>query len=126
MRKISILFISLLLLSCIGTHQYETDYALGVLADDYAILYVSRPSMFGSAVAAPVYVNGVQIAQMGPGGHITKKIPLGKIVVTSTTNNVSFEAKKGYEYYVDLNFRASMWLHTPDIDVNLVNITSPK
>jgi hypothetical protein len=127
MRKF-ILYVSFLLLSsCVGTNQYQTDYALGVTADNHSVLHVNRTnSVLGSAIAAPVNVNGVLIGQIGPGGYIRTKIPTGKVSVYSTTNNVTFDAQRNSEYYVEVDFLPRMWVNSPDIGVSLVKVVPPK
>ncbi|MDG5470066.1 hypothetical protein P9J64_17255 [Deltaproteobacteria bacterium IMCC39524] len=82
--------------------------------------------MLGSAIAAPVNVNGVLIGQIGPGGYIKTKIPTGKVSVYSTTNNVTFEAQRNSEYYVEVDFLPRMWMNSPDIGVSLVKVVPPR
>ena len=123
MRKFILSIGLLLLAACVGTDQYDTDYALGVSPGNYATLHVTRPnSMLGSAIAAPVSVNGVLIGQIGPGGYIKTKLPTGKVIITSTTNNVTLNVQSGAEYYVEVNMQARMWINTPDIEVRLLKV----
>ena len=125
MRNFTLSICLLLLASCVGTNQYSTDLALGVSLDSYATLHITRPNiMLGSAISAPVSVNGVLVGQIGPGGYIKTKIPTGKVIITSTTNNVTLDVQGGNEYYVEVNMQLRMWINTPDIEVRLLKVIS--
>ena len=125
MRKIILSVCLLLLASCVGTNQYNTDLALGVSLASHGTLHITRPnSMVGSAISAPVSVNGVLVGQIGPGGYIKTKIPTGKVIITSTTNNVTLDAQGGSEYYVEVIMQLRMWINTPDIEVRLLKVIS--
>ena len=116
----AVLYVFLLLLtSCASTNQYPTDSAFGLSENNYAILHVTRPSIIGSAILVPVRVNGVLIGDIASGGHIKTKIPTGKVTIYSSTNNVSFDAKRFGEYHVEVTFPLQTWLFTPDVVVTL-------
>ena len=67
--------------------------------------------MLGAALTAPVYVDRYLIGRIGPGGHITTKVPIGRVHVTSTTADSVVETTPGGLYFFEITVPFEMWLY---------------
>ncbi|AYH43338.1 hypothetical protein [Azoarcus sp. DN11] len=102
----------LLVAGCAGTSQY---YHVEVPAGTpSATVHLVRANNFtGAAIAAPVFINGMQIGDIGPGGHLKSYVPVGKALVSSTGSPASFVVEAGKIYYIEIGYSLQMWLWRP-------------
>jgi hypothetical protein len=77
--------------------------------DDYSTGYMFRESrLYGSAIADPIQVNGVQLFRIGNGDCVTFKIPAGEseIIFVPQWKRVKFGSERGKKYYFYLRVDA--------------------
>ena len=77
--------------------------------DDFSTLYMFRESrMYGSAIADPIQVNGVQLFRIGNGDCVTFKIPTGQseIIFVPQWKRLNFVSERGKKYYFYLQLDA--------------------
>jgi len=78
---------------------------LGIKNDDYSTVHMFREAkLYGSAIADPISINGVQLFQIGNGDCVTFKIPTGQseIIFVPRWKRVEFVSEKGRKYYMYL------------------------
>jgi hypothetical protein len=76
---------------------------------DYSTGYMFRESrLYGSAIADPIQVNGVQLFRIGNGDCVTFKIPTGQseIIYVPRWKRVEFVSERGKKYYFYLRVDA--------------------
>lgn len=102
----------LLAAGCAGTSQfYHVEVPAGAPS---ATVHLVRANNFtGSAIAAPVFINGIQVGDIGPGGHLKSAVPVGKTLVASTGAPASFVVEAGKIYYIEIGYSLQMWLWRP-------------
>ena len=90
-------------LGCSGsTKILNSPDSLEITGDNYSTGYMFRESrLYGSAIADPIQVNGVQLFRIGNGDCVTFKIPLGQseIIYVPRWNRVEFVSERGKKYY---------------------------
>ena len=77
--------------------------------DDYSTVYMFRESrLYGSAIADPIQVNGVQLFRIGNGDCVTFKIPTGpsEIIFVPQWKRVEFVSERGKKHYFYLRVDA--------------------
>jgi hypothetical protein len=64
--------------------------------------------LYGSAIAGPIQVNGLQLFRIGNGDCVTFKIPLGQseIIYVPRWNRVEIVSERGKKYYFYLRVDA--------------------
>ena len=112
-----LVLLGLLLGGCAGTTQFQSYPDIESASGTATVHVVRANSGFGAAVTAPVYVDRYLIGRIGPGGHITTRVPVGKVHVTSTTGDVVVQTKAGAEYYFEVAMPGQLWLYAPDFNV---------
>jgi hypothetical protein len=73
--------------------------------DDYSTVFMFRESsLYGSAIADPIQINGVQLFRIGNGDCVTFKIPTGQseIIFVPQWKRVEFVSERGKKYYLYL------------------------
>ena len=121
-KHLSLLFFVAILAGCASTkqfHQYPDIESYG--SNTAFIHFIRGNSAFGSAIAAPVYVDGHQIGRIGPGGHLATNVPAKSITISSTDSSVLLKAETGNVYYFEISMPTQMWLATPGFDVFQTN-----
>jgi hypothetical protein len=117
-RATVVISLVILLSSCASTrqfHQYPDVESYG--SNTAFIHFIRENSAYGSAIAAPVYVDGYQIGRIGPGGHLATNVPAKKIVISSTDSSTILNAEIGKVYYFEISMPPQMWIATPGFDV---------
>jgi hypothetical protein len=95
---------------CSGSTKFlNSPDSLVITGDNYSTGYMFRESMlYGSAIAGPIQVNGVQLFRIGNGDCVTFKIPLGQseIIYVPRWDRVEFVSERGQKYYFYLQVDA--------------------
>ena len=74
----------------------------GITNDNYSTAYMFRESkLYGSAKAAPIQVNGVQLFRIGNGDCVTFRIPTGQneIIYVPGWKQLKFVSERSQKYY---------------------------
>lgn len=79
-----------------------------------------RIVLLGGAITAPVYVDRYLIGRIGPGGHLTTRVPVGRVFVTSTTADVVLQTERDATYFIEVSGPLQMWVVTPDFNATLI------
>lgn len=120
MKTTGVMVLAVLLGACASTQQLQ-QYPGNRLSGQDATLYVVRKnSIWGGALAAPIYVHKYLLGRIGPGGRLETKIPLGPVSVSSTTSDIIFHARPGEEYFVEVSMPAQIWWFTPDFELRQI------
>jgi len=76
--------------------------SLEITGDNYSTGYIFRESMlYGSAIAGPIQVNGVQLFRIGNGDCVTFRIPTGQneIIYVPGWKQLKFVSERSQKYY---------------------------
>jgi hypothetical protein len=117
------LMLAMLLASCASTKQYHQYPNVESYGAETAVLHIIRKNTAdGSALGAPVNIDGFLIGRIGPGGHLVTRIPARSISISSTNNTVVINADASKEYFVEIFTPGRLWLVTPaGFDVHQTN-----
>jgi len=120
--KLALTIAAGLLAGCVSTTKFQEYPDLGPAGSPTAVVHVVRQNAaFGSAVTAPVYVNRYLIGELGPGGQLRTRVPVGRVHVTSTTADAIVQAEAGGEYFFELSMPMQIWGYRPDFIVNKID-----
>jgi hypothetical protein len=92
-----------------GTKMLNYATFLDPTNDDYSTVSMFRESsLYGSAKADPIQINGVQLFRIGNGDCVTFKIPTGQseIIFVPQWKRAEFVSEKGKKYYFYLHVDA--------------------
>jgi len=121
MKHLSIMLLCFLLASCAVTTQYQQYPALDPSNTPTAVIHVVRAnSPIGLVITAPVYVDRYLIGRVGPGGHITTRVPVGRVFITSTTADIVLNTERDKSYFFEVTTPVQLWIVTPDFNVTAI------
>lgn len=117
-KIIGISWAFLFLASCAGTTKYQSYPSLDPNTTPTALVHIVRSdSPFGSAITAPVYIDRYLIGRLGPGGHISTRVPVGDVFLASTTAGILIKTEIGKSYFYEVTMPVQMWLTSPDFNI---------
>ncbi|MEL7220336.1 MAG: DUF2846 domain-containing protein [Bacteroidota bacterium] len=106
MRNLFLLSLLILMaFSCATTTQYVAQAEAQTLDQNEAIIYLIRPSNFGSAAAMKIYQGKQLIGKLGPKNYISWKVNAheGAVQIRSKGENkdvLSIQPEAGQTYYI--------------------------
>ena len=117
-----LLLLAIFLIGCAGTTQFQNYPNLDTRNTPTAMIHVIRSnSAFGSAITAPVFIDRYRIGNIGPGGYLKTRVPVGRVSVTSTTADVIVQTEKGKQYFIEIDMPVQGWMYSPDFNASAVD-----
>jgi hypothetical protein len=93
--------------------SYGSDVAL--------VHFVRSNSPYGSAIAAPVEVDGYLAGKIGPGDSLTIKVPAKEVSISTTKGRIVLNAMKGYEYFFKIHLPFHGLIAMDEFEISAIN-----
>lgn len=72
------------------------------------IVVYRQGSMFGAAVACPIRIEGVEVAELGRGKYVELEVAAGRHILTNKNSSVEVTVEDGETRYVRCKIRAGI------------------
>jgi hypothetical protein len=97
--------ITLVLSSCASTIQYTNSAKSNGNNNEFATIYIVRPSIFGSAIKFGIYQDGQLIGKLGPKSYLAWNVkPEGKEIIimskSENKNSLAINPQAGKNYFI--------------------------